>query len=109
MEGENITEVKGIAEHQNLDPYITPVLDEKMQAFGKQASRYQEKMEHLKIITLLEQKSQANTPPTDEEIELLYFTQLSGFGYSEDPRVVNLKNHYLTALSDYFSKIKIWH
>lgn len=81
MEGENIAEVRGIAEQQNLDPYITPVLEEKMQKFGEQASDYQKKMETMKKITLLEQKSQANTPPTDEEIELLYTNETCGFGY----------------------------
>lgn len=105
MEGNHIAEVRGIAEDQNLDSFIAPVLEKKLKTFGKEWVNYQEKLENMKTLTLLEAKIHNHEPLSDQELRFLYFKKvIEGFGYMKDPRVEEFQNtpHVLNQLSDYF-------
>jgi hypothetical protein len=91
MEDEDIAEVRGIAPNQNLDPYITPVLDEKMQDFGPQGEEYKKKSEDMRRVTEIEEKlkENPNTELSPEELKFIYEidSPIQGFGYQKDPRI----------------------
>jgi len=91
MENDNIKEVRGIAPDQNLDPYITPVLDKKMEEFGQQGEVYKKKSENMRKLTEIEDKLKENseTQLSTEELKFLYEidSPIQGFGYKKDPRI----------------------
>lgn len=83
MKGDQIAEIRGIAPNQNLDPYIVPVLDQKLTEFGDKGKAYQEKIANMQRLTTIENKLNAKQTLSDEDIEFLYFNDrtIKGFGY----------------------------
>lgn len=92
MEGEHIAEVRGVAHHQEIDPYISPVLEQKLLDFGPQGNEYRQKAADMKLLTVIDSKSKNNEPLTRDDIFFLYEIDhpIRGFGYREDPRVKEL-------------------
>lgn len=88
MAGENIGEIRGIAPNQNLDPYIAPVVKDKMAEFPDGAA-YEKKSADMKLLTELEQKTKAGVELTKEELSFIYEidSKIQGFGYRRDPRI----------------------
>lgn len=84
---------RGIAPNQNLDPYITPVLDEKLKEFGTAGESYKKKSADMKQLTEIEKKTTANQPLTKTELFFLYEVNstIEGFGYQKDPRVEEIR------------------
>lgn len=93
MEENRIAEVPGIAPNQNLDPYIVPVVEEKMKEFGSEGEVYKKKSEDMKLLTTLEQKIARKQLLTKDDLVFLYEINASieGFGYDRDPRIAELR------------------
>jgi hypothetical protein len=95
MEGENkIAEVRGIAKDQNFDPYIAPILDEKLRSFGQEGERYQKASQDMKHLTMIGEKMEKNQELTGEDLRFLYEIDgnIDGFGYQKDPRIKELQD-----------------
>lgn len=91
MEDHEIVEVRGIAEDQGMDPEIarTSVLKQKLSGFGEKAEEYLKKEADMKLMTLIEQKTQQNQILNEQELDFLYELKspIEGFGYDRDPRI----------------------
>jgi hypothetical protein len=91
MEGNNIGEVRGIADNQNLDPYIGEVTKQKLAEFpdGKD---YEKKVNDMKTLTDIENKNKAGQVLTMDELKFLYEIDgnIQGFGYEKDPRIAEI-------------------
>lgn len=101
MQDNKIAEVRGIAERQNLDPYIGDVVAEKMKDFPD-AVAYEQKSADMKQLTALELKTKTGEQLTREDLIFLYEidSQIKGFGYVKDPRVAEIRNARTDKLQD---------
>lgn len=92
MEDERIAEVRGIAEEQNLDSYISPVIDEKLKEFPD-GPKYQQRVDDMKRLTDIDRKTQKGEPLETSDLALLYEidSHIQGFGYSRDPRIREIR------------------
>ena len=88
MEEDRIAEVRGIAKGQNVDPYISPVIEEKMKEFSD-GEEYKKKSANMKRLTEIEQRDERGEELTKEELRFLYEVdgKIQGFGYERDPRI----------------------
>lgn len=93
MEEDKIAEVRGILEHQQLEPQMQEVLDEKFKEFGPEADTYRKKSADMKLLTVIETKIRAAEELTSQELRFLYEidSSIEGFGYEKDPRVEELQ------------------
>ena len=93
MEGSGIAEVRGIAPEQNLDPYVAPIVEQKLEEFPD-GKTYQKKVADMKHLTEIERKAQADIPLSATDLMFLYEVDspIQGFGYSRDPRIEELRN-----------------
>ena len=89
MEENHIAEVRGIAYKQNIDPYITPVIDEKMKDFGSEADLYNKKSRDMKKMTEIHEKHKNKKELSQKDLRFLYEIdeKIKGFGYADDPRI----------------------
>lgn len=92
MQEDNIAEVRGIAPDQNLDPYIAPVVQEKLKEFPDGA-QYEKKAGDMKLLTALEGKLKSGKELTKDDLMFLYEINapIEGFGYQRDPRIAELR------------------
>jgi hypothetical protein len=83
-----ITEVRGIAESQNLDPYIHPVVEEKLREIP-QGIEWMETMQDQKKLAEIYLKHLNNQELTQEELRFIYEIdrEIKRFGYERDPRI----------------------
>ena len=88
MEGNSIAEVRGIATDQNMDPYISDVVEEKMNKFPD-GEQYKKKNEDMRKLTEIEKKTNLNQELSIEDLRFLYEIdfKIEGFGYERDPRI----------------------
>ncbi len=93
MSGSSIGEVRGIAHQQNLDPYITDIVQEKLKEFPD-GSQYEKKNRDMKLLTLIEKKTEKGQPLSKQELEFLYEVNspIQGFGYQKDPRIEEIRD-----------------
>lgn len=96
-----IGEVRGILPHQNVEPALQSILDEKLGTFGPEADRYKKKSEDMKKLTEIDEKcfkrdqktgevtEQLDPTLTTEELRFLYEIDapIEGFGYGHDKRI----------------------
>ena len=91
MQGKNkIAEPpRGIAPDQNIDPYISSILEEKMQDFGTEGEKYRKRAEDLKRFNEIYSKEEELSK---EDLRFLYEIddKIEGFGYQKDPRIEEL-------------------
>ncbi len=94
MEENRLAEVRGILQHQSLEPQMNDVLEAKLKEFGPEADKYKKKSADMKLLTLLERKTKENQPLTKDELVFLYEMSgtIEGFGYQKDPRVKELRD-----------------
>ncbi|MEN9920760.1 MAG: hypothetical protein RL538_653 [Candidatus Parcubacteria bacterium] len=91
MEYDRIAEVRGVAQDQNIDPFIAPILEEKMGEFGKQGEVYKKKAEDMSRLTNLDNRHQKGEELSSDDLRFLYemegsiksFAQFGG----KDPRI----------------------
>src|SRR3989344_2148884 len=94
MDGNNkIGEVRGILPHQNIEPQMQEVLDDKLQTFGSEADAYRKKSGDMKMLTEIEKKTNENKLLTKEDLVFLYEidSKIEGFGYEKDPRIEEIR------------------
>lgn len=94
MEKNRIAEVRGIADkEQNMDPYIMPVVEEKLKEFPDGTS-YQKRVSDMRRLTNIENQIKEGHSPTGEDLAFLYEINdpIEGFGYSKDPRIEELRS-----------------
>ena len=93
MDGKNkIGEIRGIADNQNMEPEMMPILEEKLKEFPDR-DKYLKKEHDMKLLTLIDKKVNDNIDLTLEELKFLYEIdgQIIGFGYGKDPRIEEIK------------------
>jgi hypothetical protein len=80
---------RGIAPNQNLDPYIHPVLKQKLTEFGKEGELYKKKIADMERLTNIWERDKAHQELTKEDLRFLYEfdSKIKGFGYQKDPRI----------------------
>lgn len=88
-----IGEIRGIADNQNMEPEMMPILEEKLKDFPDK-DKYLKKEHDMKLLTLIDKKVNNNIELTLEELRFLYEldSKIEGFGYEEDPRIKEIKN-----------------
>lgn len=93
MEDRNIAEVRGIAADQNMDPYISPVVEEKMKEFPD-GKLYDKKVQDMKILTAIEGKIENGQSLIKQDLVFLYEINgsINDFGYQRDPRIAELRS-----------------
>ncbi|MER3570107.1 MAG: hypothetical protein C4348_00620 [Patescibacteria group bacterium] len=84
----NINEIRGIAEAQNLDPYITEVLEKKLKEIPG-GEEYLQTLEDMKKLAEIHFKHLNNQELTKEDLRFIYQIdkKIRGFGYQQDPRI----------------------
>lgn len=91
MNGQSrIAEVRGIDKEQNLEPKMIEIADSKLIEFpNNERIRYRKKMHDMKLLTLIEKKTNNSEQLTEEELIFLYElkTDIKGFGWNKDPRI----------------------
>ena len=94
MDGKNkIGEIRGIADRQNMEPEMMPILEEKLKEFPDR-DKYFKKEHDMKLLTLIDKKVNNNIELTLDELKFLYEidSKIEGFGYEKDPRINEIKN-----------------
>ena len=94
MDGKNkIGEIRGIADRQNMEPEMMPILEEKLKEFPDR-DKYLKKEHDMKLLTLIDKKVNNNIELTLSELKFLYEidSKIEGFGYEKDPRINEIKN-----------------
>ena len=94
MDGKNkIGEIRGIADRQNMEPEMMPILEEKLKEFPDR-DKYLKKEHDMKLLTLIDKKVNNNIELTLDELKFLYEidSKIEGFGYEKDPRINEIKN-----------------
>lgn len=94
MDGKNkIGEIRGIADRQNMEPEMMPILEEKLKEFPDR-DKYLKKEHDMKLLTLIDKKVNNNIELTLDELKFLYEidSKIEGFGYNKDPRIVEIRN-----------------
>ena len=94
MDGKDkIGEIRGIADNQNMEPEMMPILEEKLKEFPDR-DKYLKKEHDMKLLTLIDKKVNNNIELTLDELKFLYEIddKISGFGFMEDPRIKEIKS-----------------
>lgn len=94
MEGkERIGEVRGVLQHQSLEPQMNDILEAKLSEFGSEADRYKKKSEDMRRMTEIEKKTKESSPLTKNDLVFLYEIEapIEGFGYQKDPRIEEVR------------------
>ena len=87
MEDKKIGEIRGIAEHQNMESEMEVILNKKLDEFPDK-EEYMKKVHDMKLLTKI-YKEHKDRQLTKEEIRFLYEVddKILGFGYRKDPRI----------------------
>ncbi len=93
MQGNSIAEVRGIADQQNLDPYMGEVVEKKLTEFPD-GQTYKKKVSDMRKLTAIEKKVQMKQNLDATELVFLYEVDstIEGFGYKKDPRIAELRS-----------------
>ena len=88
-----IEEIRGIADRQNMEPEMMPILEEKLKEFPDR-DKYLKKEHDMKLLTLIDKKVNNNIELTLNELKFLYEinSKIEGFGYEKDPRIDEIKS-----------------
>lgn len=93
MDGhDKIGEIRGIANQQNIEPEMLPILDEKLKEFPDK-DIYLKKENDMKLLTLIDNKINKGIEIDFEELTFLYEakSKIDGFGQGRDPRINEIK------------------
>lgn len=88
-----IGEIRGIADKQNMEPEMMPILEEKLEEFPDR-DKYYKKEHDMKLLTLIDKKVNKNIELNLDELKFLYEmdNEIEGFGYEKDPRIQEIIN-----------------
>ena len=89
----NINEIRGIADNQNMEPEMMPILEEKLEEFPDR-DKFYKKERDMKLLTLIDKKVNKNIELSLDELKFLYEmdNEIEGFGYEKDPRIQEIIN-----------------
>ena len=100
----NIGEIRGVEDGQNLEESMIGVLENKLKKMtflsSDDVKNALETVEALKVFTIIRRKTENKEPLTKEEINILY-TKTFGFGWTQDPRAYEIIIHKRNVLEDY--------
>lgn len=90
---DTIGEVRGVLPHQEVEPLLQEVLDEKLSTFGNEADKYKKKSSDMKHLTTLEKELGLQKKLSKEDILFIFESteKIEGFGYQRDPRIQELQ------------------
>ena len=94
MNGHNeIGEIRGIADNQNMEPEMISILEKKLEEFPDR-DKYRKKEYDMQFLTTIDNKVQKGYDLTKEELRFLYEidSKIEGFGYWEDSRIEEIIN-----------------
>lgn len=93
MQENQIAEVRGVAPEQNLDPFIAPVVQDKLREFPD-GRVYEKKVHDMKRLTAVEVKVKEGHKLTKDDLVFMYEINfpIEGFGYQKDPRIAELRS-----------------
>ena len=93
MDGKNkIGEIRGIADGQNMESEMMPILNKKLDEFPDK-DNYLKKVHDMDLLTLIDKKTSHGKELSLDEIRFLYEIdgKIIGFGYKKDPRINEIK------------------
>ncbi len=87
-----IAEVRGVGKEQNLEGSMNDIADKKLEEFPAK-EEYKKKVNDMKRLTEIEQKTKKGEELTKEELIFLYEIneKIEGFGYTKDPRIKEIR------------------
>ena len=94
MDGhDTIGEIRGIADSQNMEPEMMPILDRKLEEFPDR-DIYRKKEYDMQFLTTIDNKVQKGYDLTIEELRFLYEVddEIEGFGWEKAPRIEEIKS-----------------
>lgn len=93
MEGEQVGEVRGVNQRQELEPELVDTAQEQYHSLPG-GEKYDKKAADMREMTIIYKKHQAGEQLTKDELIFLYEinSPIEGFGYEKDPRVVELRH-----------------
>ena len=92
-EAKEITEIRGIADDQNMEPEMLPILNKKLNEddkFDKQKiDIYLKRVHDMELLTLIDKKTSYGEELSVDETRFLYEadSEIIGFGKKKDPRI----------------------
>jgi len=92
MQGNSIAELRGIADNQNLDPFMGDVVDAKLKEFGKEGELYTKRANDMDKFNDIWERSESGHNLSSSDLRFLYQIDapIEGFGYQRDPRIKEL-------------------
>ena len=93
MDGKNkIGEIRGIADGQNMESEMMPILNKKLDEFPDK-DNYLKRVHDMDLLTLIDKKTSHGKELSVDEIRFLYEAdrKIIGFGQREDPRINEIK------------------
>jgi hypothetical protein len=94
MNGNQIGQIRGIQAHQELEPVMVDVLEDKLKEFGPEADSYKKKNADMRRMTEIEKKTKSKEELSKDDLLFLYEidSKIEGFGYDRDPRIAELRS-----------------
>ena len=91
MNGNQIAEIRGISENQNIEANMEKVVDKKLEEFPDR-DKYKKKVKDMEMLTYIYTKHQNKGELTKVDLRFLYEidNKITGFGYQKDPRIEEL-------------------
>ena len=91
MNGNQIAEIRGISENQNIEANMEKVVDKKLEEFPDR-DKYKKKVKDMEMLTYIYTKHQNKGELTKTDLRFLYEidNKITGFGYQKDPRIEEL-------------------
>ena len=91
MNGNQIAEIRGISENQNIEANMEKVIDKKLEEFPDR-DEYKKKVKDMEMLTYIYTKYQNKGELTKTDLRFLYEIddKITGFGYARDPRIEEL-------------------
>ena len=93
MDGKyKIGEIRGIADKQNMEPEMMPILEEKLKEFPDK-DKYLEREYNMKLLTLIEKKVNNKIELDVKELRFIHEidNKIEGFGFKKDPRIKKIQ------------------
>ena len=93
MEDNQIAEIRGIGENQNIEANMEKVVDKKLEEFPDR-DKYKKKVKDMEMLTYIYTKHQNKGDLTKTDLRFLYEidNKIIGFGYEKDPRIEEILN-----------------
>ena len=91
MEDNQIAEIRGISENQNIEANMEKVVDKKLEEFPDR-DKYKKKVKDMEMLTYIYTKHQNKGELTKTDLRFLYEIddEITGFGYGRDSRIEEL-------------------